>query len=948
SELLSALELLHSQHPPLFLGDPVAGDFWLTERGELRIIPFTLARPIGASPIAYRAPELASSAVEPAPPSDIYAVTALLYHVLTGYAPPTYDQIRAGTPLTGPRSLNPAMSPLVEQALLRGLQQRDVNRYQTAREMRVAFETVRMMGGRSLGLGADVLVPVEHTPPLPAAPAIVIPPPVPAPTPVDTPIAIPAVEVPADAEPTPDAPAPSPAVAEDAAPVADASVTEDAPVAGTSVTEDAPVEVPPEEMPEPERRGGMFSSTGCLIALVVGLVGLLLAVCLILALVVPGSPLRGVISTGAVVPTMPAVTPESSNVPPTDGAPIATGVPQAPLTPIELGPNAISAENIARITRTLEITASVLGPVAYSPDGSMIAVGVSSSISLIDAQSLDPTAQLNDHSGKITTLAWSADGSLLASGASDDNDIRIWDTSSGSLVRTLRGHSGWIRSLAFSPDGRTLASGSTDLSIRVWDATTGAALQTLTGHGNLPGGIAFSPDGTQLVSASRDGTVRLWDVAAGSEVDGFNFQTAMSEDGMTRYWATGVAFSPDGRILAVGSVDGNIYLLDAATGNQIRLLRGHTNWIVIRGLAFSPDGQLLYSASLDSSIRMWDVATGAAVDTLIGHRLDIFSIALSPDGTQLLSVSDQEGRLVIWDTVTRQPISSLRVGQGLVTGISFSPDNFALALTGYNGTVQLRLIDDGTSSTLPGAANASQTFAFLPNGRFVLITEQQTIVVVDLIEQTSEVLRGLSGRPISVATSRDGRWLVIGSDNGDIGIWEDAQGVAQLLNRSELPAALLMNFSFDGRWLAVAGPATDPRVAIYDIESRRVERVISGPTETIAAIGWQPGGMLLAAASLDGVLWIWDATTGALVRQIVAPAELGWYAGMSFSPDGRMIATSSPRGVLQFWDITTGDELASIEIPTGLTTLAFSPNGEQLAVALRDNTVQLFGIADSQ
>ncbi|HMP40398.1 MAG TPA: serine/threonine-protein kinase [Roseiflexaceae bacterium] len=142
SELLSALELLHSQHPPLFLGDPVAGDFWLTERGELRIIPFTLARPIGASPIAYRAPELASSAVEPAPPSDIYAVTALLYHVLTGYAPPTYDQIRAGTPLTGPRSLNPAMSPLVEQALLRGLQQRDVNRYQTAREMRVAFETV--------------------------------------------------------------------------------------------------------------------------------------------------------------------------------------------------------------------------------------------------------------------------------------------------------------------------------------------------------------------------------------------------------------------------------------------------------------------------------------------------------------------------------------------------------------------------------------------------------------------------------------------------------------------------------------------------------------------------------------------------------------------------------------------------------------------------------------
>ncbi|MBO9323112.1 MAG: hypothetical protein J7457_13435, partial [Roseiflexus sp.] len=157
SRLLLLLEHLHSQRPPLFLGDLAVTDVWITDRGVWMVTPFTLAIPIGQAPSPYRAPELARADAEPTTVSDVYTIGALMYHALTGWAPPTPEQQNAGMPLPGPRSLNPQISPLVEQVLLRALQLKSSNRFQQAREMRIALETAQMMGGRSLGLGPDVL-----------------------------------------------------------------------------------------------------------------------------------------------------------------------------------------------------------------------------------------------------------------------------------------------------------------------------------------------------------------------------------------------------------------------------------------------------------------------------------------------------------------------------------------------------------------------------------------------------------------------------------------------------------------------------------------------------------------------------------------------------------------------------------------------------------------------
>jgi WD40 repeat protein len=207
---------------------------------------------------------------------------------------------------------------------------------------------------------------------------------------------------------------------------------------------------------------------------------------------------------------------------------------------------------------------------------------------------------LRGHEAVVNTLRFSPDGSRLAT-ASSDGTVKLWDLSTGNVIRVLRGHTAAVWGLSFDPKGRLLASGSEDRTIRLWRVRTGAQIRVLAGHAHRVWGLAFSPDGRRLASGSLDRSIRIWDPRTGegrvlARLEGRVYQ---------------LAFSPDGERLGVALSDNTARIIDLGReeeGGRAVVLRGHQS--EVNSFAFSPDGLLAVTTGDDGTVRLWEAATG--------------------------------------------------------------------------------------------------------------------------------------------------------------------------------------------------------------------------------------------------------------------------------------------------------------------------------------------------
>ncbi|MGW5861664.1 nSTAND1 domain-containing NTPase [Streptomyces sp. NPDC055239] len=565
----------------------------------------------------------------------------------------------------------------------------------------------------------------------------------------------------------------------------------------------------------------------------------------------------------------------------------------------------------ARLTgHTDEVSA-----VAFSLDGTMLATGSKDgTVRLWDTVTRRPRLVVKAKAD-VQTVAFSPDGKTIATGGWDGR-IRTWSTTTGHLQTTMTSNTDLVLSVAFSPDGKTLAATDTDATTRedivaLWDPVTGRR-NSLSGQGDQVESVAFSPDGTTL-AVGQDETVRLWDTGTG------RVRTTLTSLGSST-----LAFSPSGKSLAAaGDFDGKVQVWDAADGRLQKTLSSGS--LTVEAIAFSPDGATLAAGGGDMSVRLWDIKTGRTRTTLIGHTDTVNGIAFSPDG-KTVATGSSDRTIRIWRT-PREPVKTV-VGQAAhASAAAFSPDGRTLAIGQEDGSTWLWDVKSGrVSKMLTGHTADVTSVAFSPDGKTVATgSNDMTVRLWDA--GTGRALSVLSpqndpvkGGFFAVAFSPDGKRLAVG-DGYRVWLWELAtQHVRKkvLIGPTDL---MFVTFSPDGTTLAIGGSKT---VRLWDTTDGRIRSTISVHPELVSSTAFSPSGRTLAIASSEA-LRLRDLATGH-TRTI-----RGGVSTVAYSPDGRTLATGSE--AVQLRDAATGRILTTVmsraEYPLEIT---FQRDGRALHI----------------
>ncbi len=430
----------------------------------------------------------------------------------------------------------------------------------------------------------------------------------------------------------------------------------------------------------------------------------------------------------------------------------------------------------------------------------------------------------------------------------------------------------------FSPAGKLLAVVASDApnEIRLHDAISGAELRRIAAQARVVR-LAFSPDGRQMAVTERDSSVRCYAVETGERLWS---HTVKLTDPFENY-TSALAYAPDGGAIAVCATDERIYLLNAATGDQTGVLESHSwnPWAV----AFTRDGAMLYSSGWDGNVYRWDVAKREKIP-LPGEIRATGVTAISPNGRRI-AYEDDGGAIHLVDAADGQELRTLQLPGTQYSQVAFSRDSQRLAGGGTSGDdVHVAVWDLATGEVLHRWD--------WPQGR-------------DPHSRVEAIAFGPDGRQLAAAMFRQDavRWWNL--DSGQQVAQHDHQEIYGLA------------FSPDGQTLTTVG--WDSTIRLWNASTGELSSEINlVPDEQDAgggvfrdedlrmyAVAYAPQGGLIATQHMNGEIWVWDAAT--MKHRTKLPVGGSFHFGsLSFSPDGLWIASGKSSGELSLWDARSG------------------------------------------
>ena len=529
--------------------------------------------------------------------------------------------------------------------------------------------------------------------------------------------------------------------------------------------------------------------------------------------------------------------------------------------------------------------------VASSPDGAWLALANGRGVRLVRPGLWDARELVAREPGEVFSVAFTPDGGRVL--AASSAGLKAWDVWSGEETAPPVVFKNECRRIESSPDGSWFAL-STRSQLFAWNLARDTPV--LLHHAGLNQIECFAlANGGWLALGDRDGMMSVWSL------------TALQAEGGTNtvaHWDTGLhgaifamTFSPDGRQLALAGGDQLVRVCTTSNWQVCATFQGHDN--EVWALAFTHDGGRLISAGKDGQVMVWDPQARPQARTLPGSWLPL---SFTPDSRQAVTLIKGANPVVqFWDAATRTLDRVMPTNAAFVQLFTQITADARTVIARTQGN-QIRLLDAQTGQQ-HGVLNLDQTGlkaawprACSPDSRLVTVSTVRTSTGRD--EHATEVFR-LDTRE-RIATCPDLRRAIFSRDGHELGGW----------NSSNQPVV----------WNLRTGRA-------------RAFPALAGEMKSVA---FSHRARLLAAASNDGPIFLWDLDTGVLRHQL--KGHRNGNGEILFSHDDRTLFSTSTDRTLRLWNVATGQELLSLRDGDDTFELALSPDDTTLAVGGLDIT----------
>jgi WD40 repeat protein/serine/threonine protein kinase len=593
-------------------------------------------------------------------------------------------------------------------------------------------------------------------------------------------------------------------------------------------------------------------------------------------------------------------------------------------------------------SRVLATFADEAWTLAFSPDRKLLAAGSKDKLVHILDLASGEARVFKGHKGGIGQLAFSPDGRHLLSRGQADRSL-VWDVKTGK-ARSLTGavERGVI---LVSPDGKTAAANE-GKNLVLYDIATGAR-KAIPGQDAITDGGDFAPDGRLVATGGLDHKVRVFEVATG-KVRVFEGHTS------SVMVAAFVPAVPRGLVSA--GHDGEVRLWDVEQGTS-RVLGRHEG--VVYRMAVAPDGRRVITGGGDRTVRLWDVVTGES-QVFRGFGDGVYWVAFSRDGERIAGAG-LDSTVRVWKLTARESGIVADHGSGRKVG-AISADGRRVASAGGDGAVRVTTLRDRTGSgssaggarsganapeaetvTLPGEATAVNSLAFSPDGeRLAVGYADGTARIVRLSGGAAVVINGHKSPIQKLAFSPDGKLLVSGGKDGAVRVADSATGEGKALYKHKLEVTLL-GFSPDGG--SVVSGGKDGVTRLSDAAGGK-GRDLRGHEQQVLSFAYPPEPGKLITGGFDHTIRLWDLQTG---ESVVRDASGGGVSHIVLLPGGDRFVSLGLEPPVRFWDTRSGESRGILRAHTGpVTEIALAPDGKRMVTGGLDRTARLWDIESGE